>query len=276
MENARPTVFIGSSAEGLSVAEAIQQNLDRVAECVPWSQGVFGLMGGTLETLVAQVETFDFAILVLTDDDLVSVRGTTEPCARDNVLFEFGLFVGAIGRERTFGVFDRTSKLRIPSDLAGVTLASFQPHSSGNAQASLGATCTEIKAIIDSLGPRPRIDPNSFLPLNERFQIITDLLDTSDFQFLIALKELDLGIERDRRTKYNYTTGTHAGNGTAFSYSNLCEKLPDAGLLRQDLRNNVSLTNRGREYVSWLLEHGYRSETFTSDFASWPDPKIAK
>ena len=54
----RPSMFVGSSAEGLSVAEALQQNLDRVCEVVIWSQGVFGLGSGTLEALVETLPSF--------------------------------------------------------------------------------------------------------------------------------------------------------------------------------------------------------------------------
>jgi hypothetical protein len=47
----RPRVFIGSSREGHSVAKALQQNLDYSCEVTIWSQGVFGLGEGTLESL---------------------------------------------------------------------------------------------------------------------------------------------------------------------------------------------------------------------------------
>ena len=70
----RPKVFVGSSTEGLSIAKAIQLNLDHEyheCEVTLWSQGVFGLGRGTLEDLVREAGTADFAVLVLTPDDLV-------------------------------------------------------------------------------------------------------------------------------------------------------------------------------------------------------------
>jgi len=117
----RPSVFVGSSSEGLPTAQAVQVLLDGVCEVEVWSQGVFGLTQGTLESLVLALDRFDFAVLVLTADDLIVSRGTERPAARDNVLFELGLFVGGLGRDRTFMLFDRKHPPALPTDLAGVT-----------------------------------------------------------------------------------------------------------------------------------------------------------
>lgn len=154
MPENRPTVFLGSSAEGLQIAEAIQMNLDYTCDTTIWSQGVFGLGQGTLEALVDSLESFDFAILILTPDDLVESRTVTKQSPRDNVLLELGLFTGALGRRRTFIVYDRIADIKIPSDLAGVTSATYQPRSNGNIQAALGAASTQIKGAISQLGRR--------------------------------------------------------------------------------------------------------------------------
>lgn len=151
---ARPAVFVGSSSEGLPIAETIQVLLDAHCEVELWNQGVFGLGQGSLESLVLALERFDFAILVLTPDDMAMTRGVAWPVARDNVLFELGLFVGGLGRDRTFMVYDRTKPPVLPTDLAGVTAATFEPHSSGNLQAAMGAACTRILRSIERLGVR--------------------------------------------------------------------------------------------------------------------------
>lgn len=148
---------MGSSSEGLDFARALQQNLDHALEVVLWSQGFFGLSGGTLETLVQKLETIDFAALVLTPDDLIDSRGSESHAPRDNVLFELGMCIGALGRERTFIVHDRSKDLKLPSDLAGITYATFQPHSDGNLQASLGAACTQIEQSTRRLGARTKL-----------------------------------------------------------------------------------------------------------------------
>ena len=118
------------------------------------SQGVFGLSQGTLESLVLAVERFDFATLVLTADDLTMSRGSERAVARDNVIFELGLFMGSLGRDRTFVVHDRSRAPALPTDLAGITTATFEPHSSGNLEAALGAACTKIERAVERLGVR--------------------------------------------------------------------------------------------------------------------------
>ncbi len=272
MTERRPAVFIGSSAEGVEIAEAIQLNLDRVCEVVIWSQGLFGLSSGTLETLVDRLNDFDFAVLVLTPDDLIESRGVEKQSARDNVLIELGLFIGGLGRERTFAVFDRGGNLKVPSDLAGVTLAEFQRHSSGNLQSSLGAASTLIKGRVQELGVRPRGMINTNVDQNTHFQVINDLLDPAARQFLILMHETSIALTRENifgsGIRYLYGSPRQAGDGF-FSVDKLCQQLPDAGLLQCDLRNRVGLTDRGHDFARWMLERGHKADYFKSDLGSW-------
>jgi hypothetical protein len=145
MATKRPLVFIGSSTEGLPVAKAVQANLDYCAECVIWHQGGFGLSEGSLESLVNKLDEWDFGVLVLTPDDFVESRGARNAVPRDNVLLELGLFVGRLGRERTFMVVDRSAKLKLPSDLAGITPATFQPPESGLCKLLLARPVPRLK-----------------------------------------------------------------------------------------------------------------------------------
>lgn len=139
----KPRIFIGSSVEGLTIAEHIQLGLDHQAECTLWSQGVFGLSGGTLDSLLRAAKDFEFAVLVLTPDDLVHKRDATKNSPRDNVM-------GALGREKTYIVYCRDEKIDFPTDLAGVTTATFAKRSDGNLHAAMGAVCTQIKTAIDA------------------------------------------------------------------------------------------------------------------------------
>jgi hypothetical protein len=151
----RPSVFVGSSSEGLKIASTIQILLDSTCEVELWTQGVFGLSQGTLESLLSAISRFDFAILVLTADDLTIVRDLSKNVARDNVIFELGIFMGSLGRDRTFMLYDRTNKPDLPSDLAGITATTFEPHTTGNLEAALGAPCSKILNLIEKLGIKP-------------------------------------------------------------------------------------------------------------------------
>lgn len=270
----RPSLFIGSSAEGHIVAEAVQQNLDRVCETVIWSQGVFGLGDGTLETLVDKLPQFDFAALILTPDDLVESRDRIQPSPRDNVLLEMGLCIGALGRKRTFAVYDRTSGIKLPSDLAGVTVADYQPHSTGNLRAALGAACTSIKNTIADLGPRIRESVTATIDQSTQFQIIHDLLDTAAQQFFILMHEAPTSLRFDPSPfspgiKYGYENKNRSAGHGSLSVSKLCQQLPDAGLLNLDLRGNVTLTERGHDFADWLIRRGHKSSYFESPLGGW-------
>jgi predicted nucleotide-binding protein len=101
MPSERPSVFVGSSSEGLDIAREIELQLLAVADVNLWTNGIFVLGEGILESLVNALDKFDFAIMVLSPDDLLETRGQNFASPRDNVLFELGLFMGRLGRRRT-------------------------------------------------------------------------------------------------------------------------------------------------------------------------------
>lgn len=151
-------VFVGSSAESIEYAFAIQQNLehDRM-EVTVWPQGIFQLSSTTLDDLIAQLDAFDFGVFVFSPDDTGKIRGVDYLEVRDNVIFELGLFMGSLGKEACFFIVPRDNEnLRLPTDLLGIKPATFNPNrEDGNLQAALGSACTEIRKAIHSLMPKP-------------------------------------------------------------------------------------------------------------------------
>jgi len=147
----RPRVFIGSSVEGLPIAEAVALDLQFFAEATIWSQGTFHLSQGTLVGLDQAADTTDFAVIVLSADDTTVRRGQSYPSARDNVIFELGFFMGRLGPTRTYMVYDRGNAPTLPSDLAGVTAATFAQHADGNLEASVGPAATELKEAMQAV-----------------------------------------------------------------------------------------------------------------------------
>jgi hypothetical protein len=149
----KPLLFVGSSTRGIEAARAVQYQLSDVAEVHVWNEGAFGLNEGTLESLVLALDKFHFAVLVVTPDDLVIRDGEKRNSPRDNVLFEVGLFMGHLGRERTFIVCRRDPQLWLPSDLAGVTLALFdEPTHPDHLEAALGPACYRVRNALRKAG----------------------------------------------------------------------------------------------------------------------------
>lgn len=149
-----PVVFIGSSGEGIRIAEAIHNYLSRFP-VVPrlWSEGVFECSKTTIEDLMALSRATDFAVLVLTPDDVTRSRGRANHSPRDNVIFEIGLFMGAIARDRTFIVAPKGKDLKIPTDLLGITFLRYG-HRRGNSIArDILPVSKELRRLIEKKGP---------------------------------------------------------------------------------------------------------------------------
>ena len=143
-------VFVGSSKRNLRVAKVLGEELEEDAEVIIWDEGVFGLNRGILEELLNKLDEFDFAVLVLAPDDMIISKDDLRPSTRDNVLFECGLFMGRLGRDRVFIVYDESIELKIPSDLAGVTLAPYDGSrvEGPNAAAAVRKACRLISDAI--------------------------------------------------------------------------------------------------------------------------------
>jgi|KBSSwiStaDraftv2_1062776.scaffolds.fasta_scaffold16646_2 hypothetical protein len=165
----KPSLFIGSSSEGLEFARAVRTSLTDDAEITLWNEGFFGLGNTFIETLVTALPRFDFALLVLTPDDLLESRAAEMFSPRDNVLFELGLFMGRLGRARTFILHQRSPAPKIPSDLAGVTTATYEwPRQDMNYVAAVGPACDSVRRALRELGLSPEKTTHAIGQLNSR------------------------------------------------------------------------------------------------------------
>lgn len=116
----KPRIFIGSSSEGLYIAKFIKHFFCSDYDCVIWNDDVFKFNHSFLETLLNSASLFDFGFLIFTKDDLSLIRDSVFENARDNVIFEYGLFLGRLGLDRAFVIAEEG--VRIPSDFLGYTL----------------------------------------------------------------------------------------------------------------------------------------------------------
>lgn len=202
----KPKVFIGSSVEGLSVAYAVQQNLRHNAESTVWDQGVFDLSRTSIESLETTLQKIDFGIFVFSPDDISVIRDNTTQTVRDNVLFELGLFIGKLGRNRVFFIQPEGSDLHIPSDLTGITPGTYETsRDDGSLQAATGAVCNQIRTQINKVGPlhgdgeAEEASDSKGLGDSEDKEWLDHLIKN---ELLVAKEKLEKIIEDKSRKKY--------------------------------------------------------------------------
>ena len=152
MASPKPLVFVGSTTEMLPVARAVQSELQYDAQVILWNQDVFRPGKFTLEALEEQVPQSDFAVLVIGAEDVVVSRGKKASAPRDNVILEAGIFIGALGRNRSFLLFDRAKLPKLPTDFLGLTPLTYD----GKLllQAAIGPACDAIRKEFQIQGRR--------------------------------------------------------------------------------------------------------------------------
>lgn len=148
----KPTLFIGSSTEGLPVANAIQHNLEFFAEVTIWTQDLFKLSIPIITSLFKSLSRFDFAIFVFSPDDIQIIREEKNNVVRDNVIFETGLFAGKLGFERVFLVRPRGMDMHLPSDMLGIVIGQYEANRADkNLIAATGTFCNQVKNSITEI-----------------------------------------------------------------------------------------------------------------------------
>lgn len=148
----RPRVFIGSSAEALGIARGVKANLESVAEVHIWDEGLFRVGKFTLDELLHFTTDYDFAVFVWSGDDRAVIRKQDYDVARDNVVFEAGLFYGALGRDRVYLIAPRQPSVKRLTDLDGLNYLTYIPPTDGNYRAAVAARVSEVEARIKELG----------------------------------------------------------------------------------------------------------------------------
>lgn len=148
-------IFIGSSTESLEIGREIENSFSHDDFVVKlWSQGVFGPSATPIESLLKMVLNSDFCVMVFNPDDIIVSKKEKKFGPRDNVVFELGLFIGHLGRDRTFIVLPRGTSIKIPSDLVGVTPLEYALGPDETLSSRIGVISNELRRIIKQLGPK--------------------------------------------------------------------------------------------------------------------------
>jgi hypothetical protein len=153
----KPRVFLGSSGQQEKLLQALTRGLQDIADVEPWTT-VFNPGVSTLERLVELTREVDFAAFIFAQDDWTT-KGASPDAApgqaspRDNVVFEAGLFGGALGIRRTFILHADGAKL--PTDLLGLTAIRYAPETT---PATVRQINQKLRAAIAAEGRIGRIE----------------------------------------------------------------------------------------------------------------------
>lgn len=116
-------VFLGSSKESEELMEQTAAMLAGLGcETRPWNSTanpVFIPSQSGIDSLYSCAEKVDKAIFIFAEDDKTWYRNGLSGSVRDNVLFEYGLFMGRLGIKEV--AFATKGNPRIATDLAGIT-----------------------------------------------------------------------------------------------------------------------------------------------------------
>lgn len=160
--NARPRIFIVSSAEALGEAEEIRLGLEHEKWVVElWSDDqIFPVSAYPIEALEVEVAKADFCIAIASADDIVRARHRQHSAPRDNVIFELGFFMSRIGRARTMLLVPKGKDVKIPSDFKGITPICYDDDTTDQElSTALGPAITKIKKAVRISGVRASMQP---------------------------------------------------------------------------------------------------------------------
>ena len=119
-------IFIGSSLESKELAYTLQDALQEEFDCVLWYENFFSLGNHYYTDLIQKIITFDYAIMIGGEDDLVTRLSTKskKTAPRDNIYLEYGLFSGILSPSKVLLLIHRNCV--VASDLLGMSLSQYK------------------------------------------------------------------------------------------------------------------------------------------------------
>lgn len=217
----KPRVFIASAGASLRIARWCKASLSDCSECEVWDEAEQFKNYGTNTTLEAlQMASWqsDFALFVASPDDNVQKngRGKHHWTMRDNVLFEIGLFLPILGRDRMAIVLPSVSgrEAKVPSDLEGLTRIPFEVRRRSGA-ANLAAIEKALNGFKNAI-KRDKFIQHKFVLANgwgwmhdpERFEVCLDRSLLPERRYLLRGRRLAMAGRLDDQT-VNFESDPH-------------------------------------------------------------------
>ena len=167
-------VMIVSSSEGEEFALAVGDILKsrrpgedfKLFSVTHW-RDLFPQNYGYLERLSQVIREFDFAVCVGSADDRLDARGRLSLAVRDNVLLEFGMSLGELGRDRAYLLVSDTYEVQLPSDLQGVSVHTWSGDDADNPRTAVRSIALQLRRDFIQKGRRPTAAPLELLDRDE-------------------------------------------------------------------------------------------------------------
>jgi prolyl-tRNA editing enzyme YbaK/EbsC (Cys-tRNA(Pro) deacylase) len=122
-------VFVASSLEAKAEDKFVRGVLEENSVDVITWRDIFHVGEFSLDSLLNISQEIHGAIIISTPDDKVWYRGSELFAPRDNILFEMGLFIKALGAKQVALVFCKDEKgltPKIPTDISGLNVIFFE------------------------------------------------------------------------------------------------------------------------------------------------------
>lgn len=167
-------IFVASSTEGVPIATELASLLQTElgsSTAVEVSTNKFTLGATKIEALERIRNEADFAVLVMTLDDINISRLKNKSSPLDNLVFQLGLFIGALGRDRLIIARESEPELNLYSDILGVTALTYNSGSPSQLSTSLQAECMKLAPQVKLRGLRSKFSTSvrTSLPLDTQF-----------------------------------------------------------------------------------------------------------
>lgn len=180
-------IFIASSGRTLVLAEKVRDELAMdFCQATVWTEAGRLQPGFTIiEMLEGAAKQYDFSVIILAKDDILTSGDRQVLKARDNCVFEAGLFMAAIGRKRCF-LLNSVASQELPSDLGGIISIPFEEPTDlldrqACAEAIRGAAA-QLKDIVQKAGTFPKHAALTLLSVDELFRREQPISEGGDLQ----------------------------------------------------------------------------------------------
>jgi len=205
-------MFIASSGRTLELAKQLRAHLnEEYCEADLWSEVSENQAGMSILAMLKEAtKKYDFALVILAKDDVMVSEAGEKLKARDNCVFEAGLFIGTLGVDRCF-LLSSIKNLDLPSDLGGIIYLPFkEPENLGDPEAcqrAMVSVTTRVETLVRNKGPitdRP-LSPERLLDRAKRNYEGGELL--MDQVVVASVQPLDVDYEPARQVRRNIDAG---------------------------------------------------------------------